>query len=407
MKSFNVNKIRQDFPILQQTVHGKPLVYLDNAATAQKPQNVIDTIKNFYEHDNSNVHRAVHTLSERATLAYEQAREKVQHFINAKETREIIFTRGTTEAINLVAQSYGRDCLKSGDEIIISTMEHHSNIVPWQMLCQRTGAVLRVIPINDAGEIDLAAYEQLLNARTKLVAIVHMSNSLGTINPVQQIIQLAHAHNTPVLLDGAQAAAHFKIDVQQLDCDFYTCSSHKLFGPSGVGILYGKAKLLETMPPYQGGGDMISQVSFTKTLYRELPHKFEAGTPHISGVIGLGAAIDYLKQLDLAAAQQHEEQLLQYGTQQLIQIPNLRLIGTAQKKASILSFVFNDIHAHDVGTILDHEGVAVRTGHHCTMPLMERFNVPATVRASLAFYNTQEEINILVRGLYKVREIFK
>jgi cysteine desulfurase / selenocysteine lyase len=286
-------------------------------------------------------------------------------------------------------------------------MEHHSNIVPWQIVCQQIGAVLRVIPINDAGELDLAAYQQLLNKRTKLVAIVHMSNSLGTINPVQEIIQLAHANNTPVLLDGAQAVVHQAVDVQQLNCDFYTFSSHKLFGPTGVGVLYGKAKLLESMPPYQGGGDMISQVSFSKTLYREIPHKFEAGTPHISGVIGLGAAIDYVKQLDAAAAQKYETELLHYGTQQLMQIPKLRLIGTAQYKAAILSFVLDDIHAHDVGTILDHEGIAVRTGHHCTMPLMERFNVPATVRASLTFYNTKEEIDILVKGLHKVRELFK
>lgn len=407
MKTFDIEKIRSAFPILHQQVHGHPLVYLDSAATAQKPQAVIDAINHYYIHDNANVHRAVHALSERATIAYEKTREKVQKLINAKESREIIFTRGTTEAINLVAQSYGHSQIKAGDEIIISTMEHHSNIVPWQILCEQTGARLRVIPINDAGELLIEEYEKLLNTRTKLVAIVHMSNSLGTINPIQTIIQLAHAHNVPVLLDGAQSIVHLNIDVQQLDCDFYAFSSHKLFGPTGVGVLYGKAQLLEAMPPYQGGGDMISQVSFEKTLYREIPYKFEAGTPHIAGVIGLGAAIDYLNQLDTVGMHQHETTLLNYATDQIKQIPNLRLIGTAQEKAAILSFVLDDIHAHDVGTILDSEGIAVRTGHHCTMPLMERFNVPATVRASLAFYNTKEDIDALIRGLHQVRKIFK
>lgn len=407
MKPFDAAQIRQDFPILHQTVHNHPLAYLDNAATTQKPNAVIDTIKNFYCHDYSNVHRAVHTLSERATYAYETARKKVQHFINAKDSREIIFVRGTTEAINLVAQTYGRSKLTTDDEIIISTMEHHSNIVPWQMLCEQTGAKLRIIPINDDGELLLEEYEKLLNSRTKLVAVTHMSNALGTINPVKKIIQLAHAHKIPVLLDGAQAIAHLKIDVQQLDCDFYAFSGHKLFGPSGIGVLYGKATLLEAMPPYQGGGDMINQVSFAKTLYREIPYKFEAGTPNITGVVGLGAAIDYLTQFNLEAIQQHEQQLLHYGTEQLQQIPHLRLIGTAREKAAILSFIVDDVHAHDVGTILDHEGVAVRAGHHCTMPLMTRFNIPATVRASLAFYNTKEEIDALIRGLSRVREIFK
>jgi cysteine desulfurase/selenocysteine lyase len=407
MNTFNINKIRQDFPILHQQVHGKPLAYLDNAATAQKPIAVIDAINKYYSHDNSNVHRGIHTLSERATHAYENAREKVRQFINAKENREIIFVRGTTEAINLVAQSYGRSQLKTGDEIIISAMEHHSNIVPWQMLCQQTGAILRVIPINDAGELILEEYQKLLNPRSKILAITHMSNSLGTINPIQQMIKLAHANGTPVLIDGAQAIVHLDIDVQKLDCDFYAFSSHKLFGPTGIGVLYGKANLLENMPPYQGGGDMISQVSFQKTLYREIPYKFEAGTPHIAGVIGLGAAIDYLNKLDHISIHKYEQELLHYATERIKEIPNIRLIGTAKEKSAILSFVLNDVHAHDIGTILDHEGVAVRTGHHCTMPLMERFNVPATVRASLAFYNTQQDIDALIHGLHKVRELFK
>ena len=405
--SFDVEHLRQDFPILQQEVYGKPLVYLDNAATSQKPLAVINAIKNYYSHDNANVHRAVHALSERTTQQFEQTREKIKAFINAKESREIIFTRGATEAINLVAQSYGHSQFKAGDEIIISTMEHHSNIVPWQLLCEQTGAKLRVIPITDSGEIILEEYEKLLNSHTKLVAIVHMSNSLGTINPIKKIIDLAHNINVPVLVDGAQAIVHQDIDVQQLDCDFYIFSSHKLYGPTGVGVLYGKAKYLETMPPYHGGGDMISMVSFSKTLYREIPHKFEAGTPNIAGIIGLGAAIDYLNKLDRQVIYNYENELLNYATDQLKSISGLRLIGTAQNKAAILAFIFNDIHAHDIGTILDREGIAVRTGHHCTMPLMERFGVPATVRASLAFYNTKAEIDALVQGLHKAREIFK
>lgn len=402
-----IERFRKDFPILQQLVHGKPLVYLDNAATSQKPNVVIDTINHFYQNDYANVHRAVHTLSERATQAFEAVRHKVQHFLRAKEEREIIFVRGTTEAINLVAQSYGRSQLRPGDEIIISTMEHHSNIVPWQILCEQTGAVLRVIPINDAGEIILEEYKRLLSARTKIVAVVHMSNSLGTINPVKTIIKLAHDVGAITLLDGAQAVSHLPVDVVDLDCDFYAFSGHKLFGPTGIGVLYGKAKLLEAMPPYQGGGDMISQVSFAKTLYREIPHRFEAGTPNITDTVGLGAAIDYFRQLDPATLHDHEHQLLMYGIERLQEIPRLRLIGTARDKAAILSFILEDVHAHDVGTILDYEGVAVRTGHHCTMPLMERFKVPATVRASLAFYNTQEDIDALIRGLHKVREVFK
>ncbi len=407
MNTFDAKQVRLDFPILQQNVHGKRLVYLDNAATSQKPQAVINRLNDYYSHDNANVHRAVHALSERSTHAYEQARIDIQKFINAKDAHEIIFVRGTTEAINLVAQSYGRPQFKAGDEIIISHMEHHSNIVPWQMLCEQTGAILRVIPVNDAGEVILEEYERLLNPRTKLVAIVHMSNALGTINPIEQMIKQAHALNVPVLIDGAQATAHLTVDVQKLDCDFYAFSSHKLFGPTGIGVLYGKAKLLAAMTPYQGGGDMISRVSFAKTEYREIPHKFEAGTPHIAGVIGLGAAINYIKQLDLPAVHAYEQQLLNYATEQLLTISKLRLIGTAKNKAAILAFILEDIHAHDVATILDSEGIAVRAGHHCTMPLMERFNVPATVRASLAFYNSREDVDALIAGLHKVREIFK
>lgn len=408
MNSLDIQKLKHDFPILLQQVHGKSLIYLDNAATTQKPQVVIDKIKDFYSHDYANVHRAVHALSERATFAFEATREKVKNFINAKEAREIIFVKGTTEAINLVAQSYGKSQLKTDDEIIISEMEHHSNIVPWQLLCEQTGAKLKIIPINDDGELILEAYEKLLNPRTKLVAVNHMSNSLGTINPVKKIIELAHKNGTPILLDGAQAIVHGKIDVQDLDCDFYAFSGHKLFGPTGIGVLYGKAELLAAMPPYQGGGDMITRVTFAKTEYREIPYKFEAGTPNIVGVIGLGAAIDYLNQLDTAAIQKHEAELLKYGTERLLNdVPDLRIIGTAKSKAAILSFILNDVHAHDVGTILDSEGIAVRAGHHCTMPVMERFNVPATIRASLAFYNTKEDIDALIEGIRKVREIFK
>lgn len=407
MNNFDIKKIRRDFPVLQQTIHGKPLAYLDSAATAQKPQAVIQAVEQFYGQYCSNVHRAVYKLSEQATAAYELTRKKIQHFINAKEEREIIFVPSTTAAINLVAQTHGRTQLKAGDEIIVSTMEHHSNIVPWQMLCTQTGALLKVIPINDAGELDLEKFAALINPRTKLLALVHVSNTLGTVNPIAQMIKLARAHDVTVLIDGAQAIAHEKIDVQALDCDFYVYSGHKLFAPTGTGVLYGKAKLLEAMPPYQGGGDMIKTVTFAETSYREIPYKFEAGTPAIASVIGLGAAIDYLLQQDRNAIAAHENSLLSYATEQLEQIPGLRLIGTAAKKAPILSFVLDDVHAHDIGTILDSEGVAVRTGHHCTMPLMERFGVPATVRASLAFYNTHDDVDALIRGLTKVREIFR
>ncbi|MBI4571931.1 MAG: cysteine desulfurase [candidate division NC10 bacterium] len=399
-------RLRQDFPALRQKVHGKPLVYLDNAATSQKPQVVIDTIARYYLSENSNVHRGVHFLSDLATQAYEGARIRVRQFLNATHDREIIFTRGTTDSINLVAHSFGRSRLRAGDEILISAMEHHSNIVPWQMVCEEKGARLRVIPINDAGELILEEYERLLSDRTKLVSVVYVSNALGTINPVRQIIALAHRRGIPVLLDGAQAAPHLRVDVQELDCDFYAFSGHKLFGPTGTGILYGRADLLETMPPYQGGGDMISAVTFEKTIYNSLPYKFEAGTPHIAGAIGLGAAIDYVQRIGLDRIAAYEHDLLAYGTGLLSAIPGLRIIGTAREKAGVLSFVLEGIHAHDVGTILDHEGVAIRAGHHCAMPVMKRFGVPATARASLAFYNTREDLEALAKGLHKVNEVF-
>ncbi|MFL5244652.1 MAG: SufS family cysteine desulfurase [Gemmataceae bacterium] len=402
----DVVRVRKDFPILKQTVHGNPLVYLDNAATTQKPQIVLDTLTRYYTTINANVHRGVHWLSERATHDYEEARAKVQRFIGAAEAREIIFVRGITEAINLVAQTHGRKNLKAGDEVIISAMEHHSNIVPWQILCDEKGAKLRVIPINDQGELLLDEYEKLLNPRTKFVSVVHVSNSLGTVNPVKRIIDLAHRRNVPVLLDGAQSAPHMPVNVQDLDCDFYTFSGHKIYGPTGIGVLYGKAKLLEAMPPYQGGGDMISSVTFEKTTYNVLPYKFEAGTPDIAGAIGLGTALDYLRGLGWDAVMAHEQDLLEYATAAVSEIPGLRLIGTAKEKASVLSFVLEGIHPHDLGTILDREGIAIRTGHHCTQPLMDRFGVPATARASFALYNTQEEIDALVRGLHKAQEVF-
>jgi cysteine desulfurase/selenocysteine lyase len=403
---FDVSRIRKDFPILRQKLHGRPLVYLDNAATTQKPQTVLDTLSRFYATDNSNVHRGVHQLSQRATEEYEAARIKVQHFLNAAQAREIIFVRGTTEGINLVAQTYGRQQVQPGDEIIISHMEHHSNIVPWQILCEEKGAVLRVVPINDKGEFLLEEYEKFFNPRTRLVSVVHLSNALGTINPVRQIIALAHRWNVPVLVDGAQAVPHLPVDVRQLDCDFYTFSGHKLYGPTGVGVLYGKASLLETMPPYQGGGDMISSVSFEKTTYNTLPYKYEAGTPNIGGAIGLGAAIDYLSGIGLEVVAAHEQQLLDYATAAVAAVPGIRLVGTARERAGVLSFVMEDAHPHDIGQILDQEGVAIRTGHHCCQPIMDRFHVPATARASLALYNNRDDIDALVAGLYKVKEIF-
>jgi len=403
---FDAARIREDFPILKQRVRGKPLVYLDNAATTQKPLKVVDAVRRFYEAECSNVHRGVHLLSELATQAYEDSRVKVRRFLNAAEAREIVFARGTTEAINLVAHSYGREHLQAGDEILITAMEHHSNIVPWQILCQQQGAVLRVAPMDDQGELLLDEFERLLNPRTRLVAVTHVSNALGTINPVQQIIEKAHRRNVPVLLDGAQAAPHLKVDVQALDCDFYAFSGHKLYGPTGIGVLYGKARLLEAMPPYQAGGDMISSVTFEQTIYNTVPFKFEAGTPHIDGTIGLGAALDYLEQIGLENAAAYEQELLAYATQVLAAIPGVRIIGTAKEKVSVISFVVDGVHAHDVGTVLDQEGIAVRTGHHCAQPVMQRFGVPATARASLAFYNTRQEIDALAAGIQKVKRIF-
>ena len=397
---------RTDFPILEMNVHGKSLVYLDNAATTQKPLSVIEAESHYYRNDNANVHRGVHALSQRATDAFEAARVKIQHLVNAASPDEIIFVRGTTEAINLVAQSYGRSRFKAGDEIILSRMEHHSNIVPWQILTQQTGANLRIIPVNDAGELSLEAYKRLLGPRTKLVAVTHVSNALGTINPVKFIIECAHAHNVPVLLDGAQAIAHLPVDVQALDCDFYAFSGHKLYGPTGIGALYGKAALLDAMPPYQSGGDMIRSVSFEGTTYNTLPYKFEAGTPNVAGVIGLGAAVDYVTSIGFDTLAAHEQELLAYATQSVADVPGLRIIGTAREKTSILSFMLEGVHPHDIGTILDREGVAIRAGHHCTMPLMERFGVSATARASFALYNTRMEVDKLVAAIHQVNEVF-
>ena len=405
-QGFDIERIREDFPILHQEVHGNPLVYLDNAATAQKPQSVIAAVENYYRHDNANIHRGVHQLSERATKAYEDSRRKVQKFLNAAESKEIILLRGATEAINLIAQSYGRSRLKAGDEILITEMEHHSNIVPWQLICEQTGAVLRVAPFNEQGELQLDEFHKLLNSKTKLVSVVHVSNSLGTVNPVQEIIEAAHAQGTPVVLDGAQAVPHVAVDVQALGCDFYVFSGHKLFAPTGVGALYGKSALLEQMPPYQCGGDMIRTVTFDKTEYNALPYKFEAGTPNIAGGIGLGAAIDYLNEIGMEAIKNYEHELLDYATRAALEVEDLTLIGTAYDKASILSFVLEGIHAHDLGTILDHEGVAIRAGHHCTMPVMQHFGVAATARASLAFYNRREDVDRLIAAIHKARELF-
>jgi cysteine desulfurase/selenocysteine lyase len=402
---FDPLRWRADFPILRENVHGKPLVYLDNAATSQKPRAVIDAISRYYEHHNANVHRGVHRLSELATADYEGAREKVRAFINARSTKEIIYTRGTTEAINLVAQSYARPLLKSGDEILLTQMEHHSNIVPWQLLAGQTGAVLKVVPITDAGELESGAFERLLGAKTRMAVFGHVSNALGTVNPVKEMTALAHARGVVVLVDGAQAVPHIPVDVQGLDCDFYAFSGHKMFAPTGIGILCGKERLLEAMPPWQGGGEMIRIVRFDQTTYNDLPHKFEAGTPDIAGAVGLGAAVDYLKQVDLAAAQPYEQDLLAYLSAQLAGVKGVRLVGTAKHKAGVQSFVMEGVHPHDLGTIVDQEGVAIRTGHHCAMPVMERFNLPATARASLAFYNTREDVDALVRALGKAREV--
>ena len=401
-----VEAIRAEFPILRRRVRGKPLVYLDNAATTQKPQAVIDRISRFYAEENSNVHRGVHSLSERATDAYENARRTVARFLGADDAREIVFVRGTTEAINLVAQSYGHSHVRQGDEVLISTMEHHSNIVPWQILCDAVGARLRVVPITDEGELRLDEYERLLSERTRVVAVVHVSNALGTVNPIQQMVELAHARGVPVLVDGAQAVAHMPVDVQSLDCDFYVFSGHKIFGPTGIGVLYAKAALLDAMPPYQGGGDMIRSVTFEHTTYNVIPYKFEAGTPDIAGAIGLAAALEFVSQVGLDEIRQYEHELLAYGTRALTAIPGVRLTGTAPDKGGILAFVLEGVHPHDIGTILDGEGVAIRTGHHCCQPLMERLGVPATARASLALYNTREELDTLTTALARVREVF-
>jgi len=381
-------------------------VYLDNASTTQKPRSVIEAITRYYETGNANVHRGVHVMSERATQAYEEARSKVARFLHARDDREIIFVRGATEAINLVAQTFGRTRLGSGDEVLITAMEHHSNIVPWQMLREQTGAVMKVAPVTDAGELDLAEYARLLNRRTRLVSVTHVSNALGTVNPVREMIEMAHLRDIPVLVDGAQAAPHMKVDVQSLDCDFYAFSGHKTYGPTGIGVLYGKAALLDAMPPYQGGGDMILQVSFEKTLYNAIPYKFEAGTPDIAGAIGLGVAIEYLEEIGMDAIAAHEHELLAYATEAVRGVPGIRIVGTAREKAGVLSFVLDGAHPHDIGTILDHEGIAIRAGHHCAMPLMERLGLPATARASFGLYNTREEVDALVGAIKKVREMF-
>jgi cysteine desulfurase/selenocysteine lyase len=404
--AFDIEKVRADFPILSERVHGKPLVYLDSANTSQKPVAVIEAMDAYYRHANANIHRATHLLSERATALYEGARIKAAAFMNAPDPRSIVLTKGTTDGINLVAQSYGRSTLRPGDEIVISWLEHHSNIVPWQMLCEQTGAVLRVVPINPRGEVEMDAYAALLSSRTRIVAMGHVSNALGTINPVREVVEQAHARGAVVLIDGAQAAPHLPIDVQALDCDFYVLSSHKMFGPTGVGVLYGRPALLESMPPYQGGGDMIQSVTFEKTTYNVVPYKFEAGTPNIGGVAGFGAAVDYLMAIDRQAALAHEDAVLEYATGQVRQIPGARIIGEARHKTGVLSFVLEGIHPHDAGTILDQQGVAVRTGQHCAQPVMDCYRITATIRASLGIYNTREDIDVLVSALEKVRAVF-
>src|SRR5258706_5368249 len=406
VRGWDVARIREDFPVLRQIVNGKPLVYLDNSASSQVTQVVIDRGSMYLEDEHSNIHRGVHYLSQKATTAYEGAREKVKRFINARESKECIFVRGATEGINLVMYGYGRKFVAAGDEIIISAMEHHSNIVPWQMLCEEKNAKLRVVPMNDAGELLMDEYDALLNERTKLVAVGHVSNALGTINPVKEIVERAHKYGVPVLVDGAQAAPHMPVDVQELDCDFYALSGHKMFAPTGSGVVYGKAALLEKMDPFQGGGDMIKSVTFEKTIYADLPNKFEAGTPAIASQIGLGAAIDYLNIIGREKAAAYEHELLNYATERLSAIEGVRIIGTAREKLGVLSFVIEDIHPHDIGTILDQRGIAVRAGHHCAQPVMQRFKVPATARASFAFYNTKEEVDVLARTVEKVIEVF-
>jgi cysteine desulfurase/selenocysteine lyase len=404
--TFPVEEVRRDFPILHQQVYGHPLVYLDNAATSQKPRAVIDAISHYYERGNANIHRGVHFLSEHATEEHEAARRTVQAFLNAPDKREVIFVRSATEGINLVAQTYGRKHVGAGDEVLITAMEHHSNIVPWQMLCEEKDAKLRVVPINDRGELMMDELPKLLGPRTKLLAVTHVSNALGTINPLRKIIEIAHSHGVPVVVDGAQAVPHVKVDVQELDCDFYVFSGHKVYGPTGIGVLYGKRALLEAMPPYQGGGDMIRSVTFEKTLYNDVPYKFEAGTPNIAGAIGLGAAIEYVNHLGIDNIAAHEHDLLVYATEALSAIPDIRLIGTAAQKAAVISFVIEGIHPHDIGTILDRSGIAIRTGHHCAQPVMLRFRIPATARASFAMYNTRGEVDALVEGIQKVKEVF-
>jgi cysteine desulfurase/selenocysteine lyase len=405
--SYDIERIRRDFPILTSNARGKRLVYLDNAATTQKPQAVIDRIVRYYSTENSNVHRGVHYLSELSTIEFENAREYVQKFINARDIKEIVFTRGTTEGINLVAQTWGRANIKEGDEILISAIEHHSNIVPWQMLCAEKGAKLRVVPVFDTGELDADEYERMLHPRVKLVAVGHASNALGTINPLKRIVAAAHANGSLVLVDGAQGVPHLRVDVQDLGADFYAFSGHKVYGPTGIGVLYGRQDLLEAMPPWQGGGDMILSVSYEKTTYNALPYKFEAGTPNIEGVIGLATALEYVASIGLDAIAAHEHDLLVYATNRLLEIDGLRIIGTAREKASVISFVLEGVHPHDIGTVLDQEGIAVRTGHHCAQPLMMRFNVPATGRASFGLYNTREEADVLVAGLKKVIDVFR
>lgn len=405
--AYDVASARADFPIFREAVNGKPLVYLDNAATTQKPRAVLDALAGFYTKECANIHRGVHYLSERATESYEMARKKVRRFINATSVHEIVFVRGTTEAINLVAQTYGRVNVGIDDEILITGMEHHSNIVPWQLLCEEKGARLIVAPVDSRGQLLMDRFERLLGAKTRLVAVTHVSNALGSVNPIHEIVDLAHRRGIPVLVDGAQSIPHAPIDVQQLDCDFFAFSGHKMYGPTGIGVLYGKERLLESMPPYQGGGDMISSVTFEKTVYNRLPYKFEAGTPNVAGAIGLGAAVDYLGSLGLDGIHAHEQELLAYGTAVLREIEGLRLIGTAREKAGVVSFVLEGIHPHDIGTILDQDGIAIRTGHHCAQPLMDFFNVPATARASIGLYNTKEDIDALRQGLTRVVEVFR
>ena len=401
----DVERLREDFPILKLKVGGKPLVYLDNAATTQKPRAVIEAIRRYYTTSNANVHRGVHALSDRATRGYEEARARAARFLNARADREIVFVRGASEAINLVAQSFARPLLRRGDEVLITVMEHHSNIVPWQMVCAHSGATLKVVPVNGAGELDLAAYREHLSPSTRLVAVTHVSNALGTVNPVREMIGMAHEKNIPVLVDGAQAAPHMKVDVRDLGCDFYAFSGHKVYGPTGIGVLYGKREHLEAMPPFQGGGDMILRVTFEKTTYNEIPYKFEAGTPNIAGAIGLSAALGYLEGIGRDAVAVHEQELLDYATEMVGKVPGVRLVGTAREKAGILSFVLEGVHPHDLGTVLDHEGVAIRSGHHCAMPLMDALGLPATARASFGMYNTRAEVDALVEGIWKAREV--